>query len=131
MEGLTRIYQVPIIVSEYVMREVISLHYAGKNRFRFFEIDTVQVKGKTIGQKIFFPIDLSRSSDTEIKNWERFEKALETYYRGDWGSALSELRDLYKHSEMPVAKVFINRLEEFEGNLAPENWRGVWTMNTK
>ncbi|MDR2794037.1 MAG: adenylate/guanylate cyclase domain-containing protein [Treponema sp.] len=131
MEGLTRIYKVPIIVSEYVMHEVVSLHDPSKDRFRFFEIDTVQVKGKTIGQKILFPMDLSRASDKEIKSWEQFECALTAYYRGDWGSALSELRDLYKYFEMPVAKVFIDRLEEFEGNAMPENWRGVWTMATK
>jgi class 3 adenylate cyclase len=131
MEGLTRIYQVPIIVSEYVMREIVSLNDPDKDKFRFFEIDTVQVKGKTIGQKIYFPMDLSRSSDKDIKHWERFENVIEMYYRGDWENALSALRTLYRYSEMPIAKVFIDRLEGFEGNVAPDTWRGVWTMTTK
>ncbi|MDR1220094.1 MAG: adenylate/guanylate cyclase domain-containing protein [Treponema sp.] len=132
LEGLTRIYQTPIIVSEYVMQEVVSLQDEPvKDRFRFFEIDTVQVKGKTNGQKIFFPMDLSRASDKEIENWERFEKTIGTYYRGDWGNALSELRMILTYSDMPVAKVFIDRLEAFEGDAAPDDWRGVWTMKTK
>jgi class 3 adenylate cyclase len=131
MEGLTRIYQTPIIVSEYVMQEVISLQDAANARFRFFELDRVQVKGKTKGQRIFFPMDLSRASDKEIENWERFEKTLGAYYKGDWGNALSELRVIYERSEMPVAKVFIDRLEAFGGDSAPDDWRGVWTMQTK
>jgi class 3 adenylate cyclase len=132
LEGLTRVYQTPIIVSEYVMREVVSLQDEPvKDRFRFFEIDTVQVKGKTKEQKIFFPMDLSRASDKEIENWERFEKTLGAYYRGDWGAALSELRLIHKYSDMPVAKVFIDRLEAFEGEAAPDDWRGIWTMKTK
>ncbi|MDR0706552.1 MAG: adenylate/guanylate cyclase domain-containing protein [Treponema sp.] len=132
MEGLTRIYQTPIIVSEYVMREIVSLQDRTKARFRFFEIDTVQVKGKTKGQKIFFPMDLFRASDKEIEGWERFEKNLDAYYRGDWGNALSELRAMFhEHADMLVAKVFIDRLEAFGGDAAPDDWRGVWTMKTK
>ncbi|MDR2445800.1 MAG: adenylate/guanylate cyclase domain-containing protein [Treponema sp.] len=132
MEGLTRIYQTPIIISEYVMQEIVSLQDLAKSRFRFFEIDTVQVKGKTKGQKIFFPMDLFRASDKEIENWERFEKALDAYYSGDWGNALSELRAMFReHPDMLVAKVFIDRLEAFGGDTAPDGWRGVWTMKTK
>ncbi|MDR0375867.1 MAG: adenylate/guanylate cyclase domain-containing protein [Treponema sp.] len=131
MEGLTRIYQTPIIVSEYVMQEVVSLQDAANTRFRFFELDRVQVKGKTKGQRIFFPMDLSRASDKEIENWERFEKILGVYYKGDWGNALSELRMIYERSKMPTVKVFIDRLEAFGGDVAPDDWRGVWTMQTK
>jgi class 3 adenylate cyclase len=131
MEGLTRIYRVPVIVSEYVKREVDSLQDKGKTRFRFFEIDTVQVKGKTKEQKIFFPMDLSRVRDKEIENWERFKKTLGDYYRGEWRNALFELRTLYQYSEMAVAKVFIDRLESFGSDKAPDDWRGVWTMQTK
>ena len=51
LEGLTRIYHLPVIVSEYVKNEVLK----ESARYKFFEIDTVQLKGKTEGKKIFFP----------------------------------------------------------------------------
>jgi class 3 adenylate cyclase len=131
LEGLTRIYGVPVIVSEYVKNEVDSLQEADKPRFRFFEIDTVQVKGKTTGQRIFFPMDLSRAGDNEVKNWEQFEEALGDYYNGAWRKALPELRTLYGSAGMTAAKVFIDRLESFERDTAPDDWRGVWIMNEK
>ena len=53
LEGLTRVYHIPVIVSEYVKNEVEK----ESARYKFFEIDTVQVKGKTTGKKIDFPFD--------------------------------------------------------------------------
>ena len=55
LEGLTRIYKLPVIVSGYIKDEIEG---AGITKYKFFEIDTVQVKGKTEGKKIYFPLDL-------------------------------------------------------------------------
>ncbi|HEX3044936.1 MAG TPA: adenylate/guanylate cyclase domain-containing protein, partial [Bacillota bacterium] len=54
LEGLTRIYKVPVICSEYVKNDV-SQNYPNHG-LDFLELDTVQVKGKTIGQRIYWPI---------------------------------------------------------------------------
>ncbi|MDR1215790.1 MAG: adenylate/guanylate cyclase domain-containing protein [Treponema sp.] len=120
IEGLTRIYQLPVIVSEYVKDDIEEQ----TDRFRFFEIDTVQVKGKTQGKKVFFPLDVEMSGDKEIAEWEVFEKALTHYYDGNW----NEARVYFNSLTIPAAEVFKERVNERE---VPEGWNGIWTMTSK
>jgi class 3 adenylate cyclase len=120
LEGLTRIYSLPVIVSEYVKNEVEEV----TSQYQFFEIDMVQVKGKTEGVRIFFPIDVTESDEETISKYEKFEIALKAYYEGDWTKA----RRLFNATKMTVANVFLERM----GNKkAPEDWSGIWTMTTK
>jgi class 3 adenylate cyclase len=120
IEGLTRIYQLPVIVSEYVKDDI----KGQTDRFRFFEIDTVQVKGKTKGKKVFFPLDVEMTSDKEIVEWEIFEKALTYYYDGNWDAA----RVCFDLLTIPVAEIFKQRISERD---VPEGWNGIWTMTSK
>ena len=121
LEGLTRIYHLPVIVSAYIKDEVL----AETTRFRFFEIDTVQVKGKTQGKKIYFPFDTNEMDNELLVKYETFEKGLQAYYDGDWKTARKE----FKNSGLEeLIQVFMERM----GNKgAPEGWNGIWTMTTK
>ena len=120
LEGLTRIYKIPVIVSEYVKDEVM----AESSRYKFFEIDTVYVKGKNIGKKIYFPFDTELMDDSLIENYEKFEDALKVYYAGDW----KEARRLFKDCKLEVAQTFLDRMGM---KSAPNDWSGIWTMTTK
>ena len=141
LEGLTRIYHLPVIVSEYIKEEI---EKTGCEKYKFFEIDTVQVKGKTEGKKIFFPMEIAAGeSEKNEKDSENafsdafvpasritagqfgiYENGLEAYYKGDW----SEARKNFKKCGIEAAEVFLSRM----GNKsAPENWSGIWTMETK
>ncbi len=121
LEGLTRIYHLPVIVSEYIKDEVL----AETARFKFYEIDTVQVKGKTQGKKIYFPFDTNEMDSTLLAKYDLFEEGLQAYYSGDWKTA----RKNFKNSELPeLTEVFMERM----GNKsAPEGWNGIWAMTTK
>lgn len=123
LEGLTRIYKLPVIVSGYIKNEI---EQAGITKYKFFEIDTVQVKGKTEGKKIYFPLDTeSDANPPEIEaKFAIYEKALGAYYAGDWNTARSE----FKKCGIEASEVFLDRIGK--GN-APENWSGIWTMQTK
>lgn len=93
-------------------------------RYKFFEIDTVQVKGKTEGKKIFFPFDTEDMDESLLPKYDLYESGLMAYYQGDWKSA----RKFMKECELEVAEVFLERM----GNkAAPEDWSGIWTMTTK
>lgn len=120
LEGLTRIYHLPVIVSGYIKDEV----EADTDRYKFFEIDTVQVKGKTEGKKIYFPFDTQEMDNALLENYDLFEKGLEAYYKGDWKAA----RKHFKDSELEVTEVFLERMG-LKG--APDKWSGIWTMTTK
>ncbi|MBP5436572.1 MAG: adenylate/guanylate cyclase domain-containing protein [Treponema sp.] len=121
LEGVTRVYRLPVIVSEYIKKEVAPT----SERYKFYEIDTIQVKGKTEGKKIFYPLDTFDDGHEELEEkFEVYEKALAAYYDGDWKSA----RKFFKLSDLEVSKVFLERMGL---KSAPANWSGIWTMTTK
>ncbi|MCQ2600306.1 MAG: adenylate/guanylate cyclase domain-containing protein [Treponema sp.] len=121
LEGLTRVYHLPVIVSDYIKKEAESI----SKRYKFYEIDTVQVKGKTEGKKIFYPIDTFVQGATALsEKFEIYEEGLKAYYKGDWSKA----RKMFKQADMEVCEVFLERMGR---KSAPAKWSGIWTMTTK
>lgn len=120
LEGLTRIYHLPVIVSDYIKDEVLK----ETDRYHFYEIDTVLVKGKKEGKKIFFPLDSNIIGPKVDAQYEIYEKALQAYYDGKWRTA----KKLFKECELEVADVFLERIGTKN---APADWSGIWTMTTK
>jgi class 3 adenylate cyclase len=120
LEGLTRIYHVPVVCSEFVKNEV----EGQTNEYRFLEIDLVQVKGKTIGKHIYWPIKDEFIDDAFGRELDAFSEGLQAYYAGDWqqaGKAWSTVK-------LPLAEVFKDRISSGD---APRNWNGIWAMTTK
>ena len=109
------------LLAEYIKKEAESI----SKRYKFYEIDTVQVKGKTQGKKIYFPFDTNEMEKELLDKYEIFETGLQAYYDGDWKTA----RKQFKNCELPeLTEVFLERM----GNKsAPEGWNGIWTMTTK
>ena len=121
LEGLTRVYHLPVIVSDYIKKEAESI----SKRYKFYEIDTVQVKGKTEGKKIYYPIDtFVQGSAALSEKFEIYEGGLKAYYKGDWSKA----RKMFKQADMEVCEVFLERMGR---KSAPAKWSGIWTMTTK
>ena len=123
LEGLTRFYKLPVIVSGYIKEEI---EKTGVTKYKFFEIDTVQVKGKTQGKKIYFPYDTIDSTNIPAseEDFKTFENALQSYYKGDWENA----RIGFKDCKLEASQVFLERISD---KSAPENWSGIWTMQSK
>jgi len=119
LEGLTRIYKVPVICSEYVKEDA----QAGGGGIAFVELDTVQVKGKTEGKKIFWPIPEDRLDAALSAELERFAEGLALYYAGQWARALA----VFRRCSLPMAEVFRGRTS----TRRPPNWKGLWTMTSK
>ena len=122
LEGLTRIYKAPVICSEYVKNDIEE--NMKESFFYFLELDTVQVKGKTGGQKIYWPIP-TRALDDDLKaDLIKYEESLRLYYSGHW----QEAHERFKTIRLPMAEEFINRTKSGK---APEDWRGIWSIKTK
>lgn len=120
LEGLTRVYKVPVIVSESVMMEVTT----DTQEYLFIELDQVQVKGKTVGKRIYWPIKQNQIDGPLKTSLTRFSQALTAYYEGRW----SEAETGFRACKLPQAEIFIERLAGAE---VPANWNGVWTMTSK
>jgi class 3 adenylate cyclase len=122
LEGLTRIYKVPVICSDYVKRDIEENQL--EHGLYFLELDTVQVKGKTIGKKIFWPIPLRMLDDNLKGDLRRFAEGRTLYYLGEWQEALR----LFQQISLPAAEEFVKRTRSGQ---APENWSGIWNLETK
>ena len=122
LEGLTRIYRVPIICSEYIKNDIDE--NVKNHDILFYEIDQVQVKGKTIGKKVYWPIFV-KDMNNKFKNaLESFSQGLHYYYEGNWSKAFVE----FNNCNLPLADVFKDRTKNYK---CPKDWNGIWTMTTK
>lgn len=124
LEGLTRVYKVPVICSEFVKKDIESSAEAGDADIYFQELDTVQVKGKTTGTHIYWPIPASEMNAAMEKYLEAFSRGLKLYYKGNWPAAHKE----FVRSKLNVARVFEERTYRSK---APAKWNGIWEMKTK
>ncbi|MDA8409359.1 MAG: adenylate/guanylate cyclase domain-containing protein [Treponema sp.] len=121
LEGLTRIYKVPVVCSEFVKNEVEAV---SSGEFRFVELDVVQVKGKTEGKRIYWPVREALVDEGLLKEYSAFSEGLQAYFEGDWDRAASAWREV----KLPVVEVFRDRIS---GGKVPANWNGIWAMTTK
>jgi class 3 adenylate cyclase len=126
LEGLTRLYKVPVICSEYVKND-IEQHLPDHGIY-FLELDTVQVKGKTVGQKIFWPImpDILKAGAGQllISELKQFESGLALYYKGQWREAFP----VFKQCQLNVASEFCERTRCGQ---PPQDWSGIWNITIK
>ncbi|MCF7927773.1 MAG: adenylate/guanylate cyclase domain-containing protein [Spirochaetales bacterium] len=120
LEGLTRVYKVPVVCSDYIKEDV----ERDTDDFYFLEIDMVQVKGKTEGMKVYWPIPVERLDDDFKADVERFSRGLRAYYEGDWKQAYAD----FSAVNLAVAEIFAERTQPQK---APDDWNGIWTMKTK
>lgn len=120
LEGLTRFYKVPVVVSEYVKDEVLG----ATDEYEFMELDSVQVKGKTEGKKVFWPILRDQFDDQLRRDVDEYQQALNYYYQGDWSTAATH----FDRCTFSVSETFSQRIK---GKKAPDDWNGVWTMSEK
>jgi len=122
LEGLTRIYSVPVICSEYIKNDIEdNIHNHG---LVFMELDTVQVKGKTIGVKVYWPIPEKDIKGRLKQDTAFFSEGLQDYYAGKWHRA----QQSFVQCRLEAARLFISRIK---GRRCPENWKGIWEMKTK
>lgn len=122
LEGLNRIYKAPVICSEYVKNDIEQ--HVPEAKLRFVEIDTVRVKGKTIGKKIYWPILRSEINREMQRQLALFSDGLSMYYDGKWKRA----RKAFDQCTLPMAGVFQSRTCTPE---CPDNWTGIWSMDSK
>jgi class 3 adenylate cyclase/HAMP domain-containing protein len=123
MEGLTKPYQQEILISETIYREI-----KGKLPTRL--LDTVAVKGKTQGVKIY---TVKRSlAGSEEKAWAVHNAGMEVYYRRSFGEAAAKFQEVL--TLLPgdfIARVLLARCKNYALTPPPEGWDGVEVMKTK
>ena len=123
LEGLTKVYGVPIIVSEYTLKE------AGAG-IRARELDAVRVKGKIQPVKIHEPYDDALVGVTE--GYETFNEAIRFYQSRNFERALKLFSDSKNALENDhPSSLYIDRCKDYIQYPPSEDWDGVYTAKTK
>jgi class 3 adenylate cyclase/HAMP domain-containing protein len=128
MEGLTKTYHSEILISESLFEELRRTSSSAGLNYRL--LDTVAVKGKTKGVRIF---TVKRSlSSTEQKAWSIHNQGMKLYYTRFFREAAKEFKEAL--TILPGdfnAENLYNRCVEYAASPPPSGWNGVEVMKTK
>ncbi|MBN2509995.1 MAG: adenylate/guanylate cyclase domain-containing protein [Spirochaetales bacterium] len=123
LEGLTKYYRQDIIFSESVFRKV-------QDTFPCRFVDTVQVKGKTLGEKIYTAYE---SAGENMQNALKIHHAaMNCFYERDFKKARQYFQAVLKL--LPddfLAAEFIQRCDTYIATPPPSDWNGTEVMKTK
>jgi len=123
LEGLTKIYHEPIIVSESIQQRVATV-------FPCRLVDRVIVKGKSSAVRIY---TIRESlSPTEKEAWDLHAAAMELYINRSFEKALDHfdrVQELLPKDNQ--ARMYRKRCETFLKNPPPANWQGESVMTSK
>ncbi len=106
LEGLTRSYRVPTIVSQATRR--------GTSDILFRSLDLVQVKGKVNTTKIYEPICRKDEADeATVAKLRKHRQAMEFYYNESWSDAEKAIEAMKgEYSEDPYYPVMLDIIAE-------------------
>ncbi len=123
LEGVNKVYQTNIIISEHTYKDV-------KDIFLCRELDSLRVKGKNEPTRIYELID--KHENIEKPEWiEMYEAALELYRKGNWNEAAEQFEKLSAEPGKDTAsKVMLDRCIYLIKN-PPETWDGILTLEVK
>jgi class 3 adenylate cyclase len=124
LEGLTKKYHSPIVISQFTRDTIKS------SKFYYRELDNVRVKGKNEPVKIYLPMYY----DEGVKNkdyYDEYHKNLNLYYKGDFKKAVVGFKKLKEQKPQDeICDLYIERCEYLIAN-PPDEWDGVETWTTK
>jgi adenylate cyclase len=125
LEGLTKVYKCPIILSEFTYHEI-------KDEIPCRVVDLVRVKGKQHPIRVYAPV-LQSDAQTTNQN-AAFElsnitaEAFSCYLEGDWSQALQIYQRLPND---PIREIFIQRCRRYLNDSPPKEWDGIFTLGSK
>jgi len=123
LEGLTKKYKQWMIISASIHRKV-------KDRVKCRLLDTVIVKGKTTGEKIYTAKKVL--TENEEKGWKYHHAGLKYYYNREFKEALRYFLTVKKFIPNDyIADLFLKRCRQFIKTPPPQAWNGTVKMEEK
>jgi class 3 adenylate cyclase len=126
MEGLTKTYHAEILISETIYAELKKQGSPLPVRL----LDTVAVKGKTQGVKIY---TVKRAlSPVEEQAWAIHQAGMELYYHRSFAAAAGKFREVLNliPTDFNAANL-MERCQAYAQTPPPADWDGVEVMHTK
>ncbi|MCW8854348.1 MAG: adenylate/guanylate cyclase domain-containing protein [Gammaproteobacteria bacterium] len=125
LEGLTKQYGCPVIISEYTYEEI-------KQQIPCAIVDRVRVKGKQVPISIYWAMALPDDDKDVIDKALEFSRlaglGFESYVNQDWENALKFYGEL---PDCKLKSLYIERCQNYQSNPPEADWDGVCTLTTK
>ncbi len=123
IQGICKAYGTRVLVSESTTQAV-------GDDLLFREIDSVQVKGKERGERIFELLGTTAQPDLPPESCNAFAEALMLFRDRQWRAAEAAFRELATAGD-PPSQVFLERCTRYAINPPPDDWDGIYVMQTK
>lgn len=114
LEGQSKGYGVRIILGQRTAELV-------RDEFSVVELDTIAVKGKTVGVKVY--------TIGNTVNYQH-DQFLEAYYRGNWTRAKKIAEQLIVNPAVDIKDYYSKMIDRIDEGLPP-NWDGVYHATSK
>ena len=123
LEGLTKIYHEPVLITESVRRRL-----SGRVPCRM--VDRVQVKGRSRAMAIYsIRRELTEAQD---RAWQLHHRGLQYYYNRDFAQAQRYFAAVSKLlPDDPITSLFLDRATVFASTPPPEEWTGMVVFHEK
>lgn len=129
LEGLTKIYDVPLLISSEVVNRLQE-----SQAYEIRLLDRVIVKGRKEAIVIHEVLNAEKPfvRDLKIKTRDVFHQAIEYYRLGYFERAKRCFEDVLSQNPTDkTAKLYIERLTNLIQHRPREKWTGVWVFNHK
>lgn len=122
LEGLTKVYGLPILVTEMTARRCPDL--------RFRELDRVRVKGKTEPVALYEPL---AEDDPTDPTEDLFAKGLALYRRRSWSAAAACFESFADAQPQytTLTRFFLRRLDQLNEHPPDDDWDTTHTFDEK
>lgn len=125
LEGLTRFYEVSLVIGEKTYEQV-------KHRFICQELDLIIVKGTSRPIQVYNPVcRVGEETEALVYELSRNQEALRLYRLQNWRAANEIFEDLAVENEKPLYHMYQERIEWFRKNPPGPQWNGVLERREK
>ncbi len=127
LESACKQYGARILVSEGTYRKL-------KGTYRSREADLVVVKGKTRPVAVFEILDYhsEQTFPNIVEVLSHFRDGLAKYRQQKWDQAIAEFRQALALNEKDkLSSLYLERCEALQASPPPDDWDGVWVMESK
>jgi adenylate cyclase len=125
LEGITKQYQIQIVISESTYHDV-----AGK--FVCRELDKIKVKGKNHPVTIYELLGVANERPKFDGLLTGFDRAMHFYRNQNWREASAQFGELLGiYPDDGPTRVFLQRALEYLENAPESDWDGVYVMKSK
>ena len=129
LEGLNKYYGTSIIISEYTYNTCTACR---EQSWTVRELDTVRVKGRNEPVTIYELIGYGHFYEQKQELAHAFKEALHLYKERQWQQAQAQLQAILQRNPADgPATVYAERCAEFIKQPPPDDWDGVFNMQSK